>query len=228
MQKELLEIEFRYHDRPIGCCPATSRSETITIDIFDTLEEAVKVGNETLKVLSEYFQVRADDRFKVKGLSVKSKVKIMKNIYQESIQAVKSGAKFKVDFKTRSFKLNGQYVIRNSQYEGNLGVELCTSLDEFLSNVEHLYTRYKHSIPSTMSECKSRKYFKALSDKDLEDEDMLFGVGRDIAQVELELYILCQIILGISWNADKMGKWFWQSNKDRDLVILKNWVTIEK
>lgn len=98
----------------------------------------------------------------------------------------------------------------------------------FLSNVEHLYTRYKHSIPSTMSECKSRKYFKALSDKDLEDEDMLFGVGRDIAQVELELYILCQIILGIGWDANKMGKWFWQSNKDRDLVILKNWVTVEK
>ncbi|MCS3356661.1 hypothetical protein NXW00_19205 [Bacteroides thetaiotaomicron] len=109
-----------------------------------------------------------------------------------------------------------------------IGVELCASLDEFLSNVEHLYTRYKHSIPSTMSECKSRKYFKALSDKDLEDEDMLFGVGRDIAQVELELYILCQIILGIGWDANKMGKWFWQSNKDRDLVILKNWVTVEK
>lgn len=106
--------------------------------------------------------------------------------------------------------------------------ELCASLDEFLSNVEHLYTRYKHSIPSTMSECKNRKYFKALSDKDLEDEDMLFGVGRDIAQVELELYILCQIILGIGWDANKMGKWFWQSNKDRDLVILKNWVTVEK
>jgi hypothetical protein len=50
----------------------------------------------------------------------------------------------------------------------------------------------------------------------------------DIAQVELELYILCQIILGIGWDANKMGKWFWQSNKDRDLVILKNWVTVEK
>lgn len=59
-------------------------------------------------------------------------------------------------------------------------------------------------------------------------EDMLFGVGRDIAQVELELYILCQIILGIGWDANKMGKWFWQSNKDRDLVILKNWITVEK
>ena len=63
MQKELLEIEFRYHDRPIGSCPATSCSKTIAIGIFDTLEEAVKAGNETLKVLSEHFQVRSDDRF---------------------------------------------------------------------------------------------------------------------------------------------------------------------
>lgn len=68
MQKELLEIEFRYNDRPIGSRPATSCSKTIAIDIFDTLEEAVKAGNETLKVLSEHFQVRADDRFKVRGL----------------------------------------------------------------------------------------------------------------------------------------------------------------
>ena len=32
------------------------------------MEEAVKAGNETLKVLSEHFQVRSDDRFKVRGL----------------------------------------------------------------------------------------------------------------------------------------------------------------
>lgn len=68
MEKELLTIEFRYSDRPIGSCPATSCSKTITIGIFDTLEEAVKAGNEALKILSEHFQVRAEDRFKVNGL----------------------------------------------------------------------------------------------------------------------------------------------------------------
>lgn len=36
MQKELLEIEFRYNDRPIGSRPATSCSKTIAIGIFDT------------------------------------------------------------------------------------------------------------------------------------------------------------------------------------------------
>ena len=57
---------------------------------------------------------------------------------------------------------------------------------------------------------------------------MLFGTGRDKAQIELELYILCQIILGIDWNDNKMGKWFWQSSKDLDLVILKDWIAVEK
>ena len=44
MQKELLEIEFRYNDRPIGSRPATSCSKTIAIGIFDTLEEALING----------------------------------------------------------------------------------------------------------------------------------------------------------------------------------------
>ena len=109
-----------------------------------------------------------------------------------------------------------------------MGIEPCTSIDDFLSNVELLYDRYKHSVPSEVSEYKKKKYFKALSEKDLEDEDMLFGTGRDKAQIELELYILCQIILGIDWNNNKMGKWFWQSSKDLDLVILKDWIAVEK
>jgi hypothetical protein len=149
----------------------------------------------------------------------------MNNIYQESIQIVELGTKFKVDFKTRSFRLGKKYIIQDSKYEGNLGIEPCKSLDDFLSNVEHLYVRYKHSIPSEKSECKSRKYFKALSEKDLEDEDMLFGTSRDKAQIELELYILCQIILGINWDKDK---WFWQSNKDQDLIIFRDWIISEK
>lgn len=68
MQKELLTIEFRYNDRPSVICPATSCKKIITIGIFDSLEEAVRAGNETLKTLSKHFQVRDDDRFKVHGL----------------------------------------------------------------------------------------------------------------------------------------------------------------
>ena len=67
MTKELLKIEFRYQDEPdsIG---STHKTKTITIGIYDTLEEAVKEGNKCLEVLKEYFEVRGDDKFEVVGL----------------------------------------------------------------------------------------------------------------------------------------------------------------
>lgn len=150
----------------------------------------------------------------------------MENIYQESIQAVEAGAKFKIDFPSRSLKLNGKYIIRNGCYEGELGVSECNE-DEFLTNVEELYHRYKHSVPSERSESKSHRYFMALPERNLSDDDMLFGEGRDKAQIELELYILCQIINDLKWNPERMGRWFWQSKVDKDLVILKSWIEPE-
>lgn len=147
----------------------------------------------------------------------------MSNIYQEAVQAVEEGAKFSIDFPSRSFKLSGKPVIRNGQYEGELGVPSCTE-EEFFANVEELYRRYKHSIPSERSESRSRRYFSALPEKDLDDEDMLYGQRRDRAQAELELYVLCQILSGLKWNPETMGRWFWQSPTDKDLVILRQWV----
>lgn len=147
----------------------------------------------------------------------------MDNIYKESVQAVEGGVRFKIDFPARSLKLRGKYIIQNGKYEGELGISLCSE-DEFLANVEELYHRYKHSVPSERSESKSRRYFMAFSEKDLSDDDMLYGEHRDKAQIELELYILCQIINGLKWDSEKMGKWFYQSKTDKDLVILRSWV----
>lgn len=65
MQKELLTIEFRYHDRPEDITNRVCHNKTITIGIFDTLEEAIKEGNKTLEILSKYFQVRPDDKFQL-------------------------------------------------------------------------------------------------------------------------------------------------------------------
>lgn len=147
----------------------------------------------------------------------------MDNIYQESVQAARDGAKFKIDFPSRSLKLNGKYIIQNGKYEGELGVSECNE-DEFLANVEELYHRYKHSVPSERSESKSRRYFMALPERNLSDDAMLYGERRDKAQIELELYILCQIINGLKWDSETMGRWFWQSKVDKDLVILRSWV----
>lgn len=151
----------------------------------------------------------------------------MKSIYHKAIQAVEGGAKFKVDFTSRSLKINGKYIIEDGNYEGGLGVESCSS-DEFFSNVEMLYHNYRHSVPSERSESKSRHYFRALPEKELTDEAMMFGERREKAQIELELYILCQIINGFQWNSETMGRWFWQSKIDKDLVILRSWVEPSK
>lgn len=146
----------------------------------------------------------------------------MNDIYQETVCAVEGGARFKVDFQTRSLKVDGKYVIRDGSYEGNLGVPNCSE-EEFFSKVEELYHRYKHSIPSERSENTSRRYFTALPESELSDEDMLYGCHRDKTQIELELYVLCQIINGLKWS-DAMGRWFWQSKEDKELVILRQWV----
>lgn len=147
----------------------------------------------------------------------------MNTIYQDAIKAVEDGAKFKVDFQSRSLKLNGKYIIQDIKYEGELGVPL-NNQNDFFTKMEELYQRYKHSVPSERSESKSRRYFTALPEKSLSDEAMLYGERRDIAQVELELYLLCQILGGLKWDEETMGKWFWQSKNDNDLVILRSWV----
>lgn len=145
------------------------------------------------------------------------------NIYQKAIHAVEDGASFRIDFQSRSLKLNGKHIIKDSKYEGELGVPCCNE-DEFLTNVEELYRIYKHSVPSERSESKPRLYFRALPEKELSDEDMLYGQRRDKAQIELELYVLCHILSGLKWSPEKMGRWFWQSSEDKDLVILRNWI----
>ena len=147
----------------------------------------------------------------------------MSNIYQEVVEAVEAGAKFMIDFPSRSLKVGGKQIIRNGEYDGELGVEPCTP-EEFFSRVEELYHVYKHSIPSERSESRSRRYFRALPERELSDEDMLYGQRRDRAQAELELYVLCQILRGLKWNPETMGWWFWQSKEDKDLVILRQWV----
>lgn len=68
MKKELLTVEFRYNDKPKDCAECRYVRKTVTIGIFDSLEEAVKAGNDTLRELSKAFEVRSNDVFKIQGL----------------------------------------------------------------------------------------------------------------------------------------------------------------
>lgn len=146
----------------------------------------------------------------------------MTNIYKESIEKVEQGSRFNVNFIDRSLKIDGKYIIKNGQFDGCLGIE---PSDFFLAEIERLYHRYNHSIPSARSDSKRCNYFRALPEHELDDEDMLYGEHRETAQIALELYLLIAIINeSIVWDEFAKDKWFWQSPNEPSLIILKKWI----
>jgi hypothetical protein len=71
MTKELVTIEFRYHDAPKSEHDSEYKSKEITIGIFDTLEEAIVEGNKALEVFEKRFKLNTawnkKDRFSKNG-----------------------------------------------------------------------------------------------------------------------------------------------------------------
>ena len=148
-------------------------------------------------------------------------MKMEKSIYDQAVMAVESGEKFKVDLTRRNLTVGKKYLIHDGRYDGKLTEIGCFGIE----TLESLYDTYKHSRPSERSESKRRRYFKALGEDELDDDDMLYGMDREVAQVMLEAYLLCWILSGtFVWDEESMGKWFWQSSNDKDLVILRSWV----
>ena len=90
---------------------------------------------------------------------------------------------------------------------------LCTSAEE----LEAAYAVYKNSIPSEKTMHRVPR-FKALTEAELSDDDMLYGVAREQAEKDLE-----KALQGFAMPEDA-GSWFWQSPNDSDLVVLRSWV----
>ena len=54
---------------------------------------------------------------------------------------------------------------------------------------------------------------------------MATGERREVAKARLEGFILCMILNEkFQWDEEKLGKWFYQSKIDPDLIILRDWV----
>nr|WP_295440300.1 hypothetical protein [uncultured Prevotella sp.] len=100
--------------------------------------------------------------------------------------------------------------------------------EDVLETIEFLYEYYKRSVPSERSESHRRYYFKALPEKDLTDEDMMYGDNREVERFKLEFFVLGSIISGkLIWK-EEWGSWFWQSPSDKDLIILRDWIEPNK
>ena len=138
--------------------------------------------------------------------------------YEEIIKAVGDGAKFTINFEKRTMRLNRKVVDLSDTIfpalKGRTPIRM----------IECLYKIYKHSIPSERSKSHRRYYFKALREKELSDSDMMYGDRREVARCRLELYVLLCLYQGqLTWDK-KWGTWFWQSDKDKDLIILRDWI----
>lgn len=142
-------------------------------------------------------------------------------IISKALEAIEAGAKFKVDLIKRNLSVDKRYLVKGGSYDGELTDTNCFSI----SVLEDLYQAYKHSRPSERNDNKQRRYFKALRVNELSDDDMLYGIDREVAQFRLESYLLCWILSGLFvWDEESMGKWFWQSQNDKDFVILREWI----
>ena len=147
-------------------------------------------------------------------------------IYEELVKRVSDGERFYINFKNRSMKIGKKFIIADGVYDTE--IELidfgCTDTQAVLSEVEKLYQSYKYSLPSERSDNKRRKYFKALSIEEIPDKYLFNAEKREITQAQLEGFILCMMLKDkFVWTED-IGKWFWQSKNDPDLVILRNWI----
>lgn len=144
------------------------------------------------------------------------------NLFDKAFFAVlEDGAKFSVDFKTLTLKVNGETLVENGKTDYEVSGKPCEP-DEFLYHLEDNYRLYKRSVPSERSESRRNRYFHALPEKELSDGDMMYGMPREVAQAQLEFFVLCQLLLGLKWN-ESWGKWFWQCPNDKDLVLLREW-----
>lgn len=148
----------------------------------------------------------------------------MQQAWETAVERVRLGERCKVDLFKRNMTVGGDMIVSNGKF---VGTDSLLDTDDALSEIESLYASYKRSVPSEASENESRRHgsqFIALPMEELSDDDMMYGDRRDVAKARLESFVLLAAISGqLAWR-DGMGKWFWKSPGDRDLVILKEWV----
>ena len=143
-------------------------------------------------------------------------------IYAELIDRVEQGERFHIDFERQTIRI-GKKKLNLADPERKLMNYV--SKDELISDIELLYKNYKYSTPSEHSDSKRRLYFKALPVDKLTDAQLVCGVSRELAQARLEGFILLAVMQGyLTWDDFNVDGWFWQSENDNDLVILKSWI----
>lgn len=150
-------------------------------------------------------------------------------IFEELVSRVSNGETFHINFEKRIMKVGDDFLIKDGEYDTSRHLfnhpgNPCP-MELILMGIDTLYERYKYSLPSERSDSKRRTYFKALSIEEIPDKELFVAERREVAKSKLEGFILCMIMEDkFIWDENTMGKWFYQSKNDSDLVILKQWI----
>lgn len=146
------------------------------------------------------------------------------DIFTGAIKAAKRGSRVIVSLVERSVTVDGCMVIDRGRWEGDLGVAV---VDEAaaLAMIEDAYAAYERSVPEHDGNDRSR-WFYACDEDRLTDRDLVLGEDRPVARCRLELLTLALILNGsLTVDGPRLrGKWFWQSDRYPDLVILTEWI----
>ena len=90
---------------------------------------------------------------------------------------------------------------------------------EEIRKIEELYHAYKFSFPSE-SETGRRSRFKALKADEMSEAELIEGGDRYETREQLEQYV--ESLKGI-WKWPFGNHWYWVSETDPDLVLLREW-----
>lgn len=148
---------------------------------------------------------------------------------QELYDKVSHGATFYVNFKERTIRVNKKlYHPDDIEDFNDFGAFSDMSEEDFMDVLTSAYLSYKFSVPSERSDSHHKSYFKALPYEELTDDCILYHADREFARFILEVTFLRGVCSGkLKWH-DEWGSWFYQSPKDKDFVILKEWIEPKK
>ena len=145
-------------------------------------------------------------------------------IYKEVLEMIEGGVLLKISLKERTLTIGRKRWINKGVVKENCTVEIKEeNLEQVLEKIEELYAVYNHSLPGKGQ--RNSDWFEALPEEMLDEDDYLYAPPRRESLDKLELYTLCALVSGkLYWDKEKMGKWFWASKKEKNLVLLRNWI----
>lgn len=132
------------------------------------------------------------------------------------------GERVRISLTSRSVHISDEAI----DLSGNLGLARL-STEEALATIEEAFDVYRRSLSSVVEHGEGHRWFHAAP---CAESDILWGEDRVLARLRLELTVLFLILNGSldPQSALFRGKWFWQSPRQPELIILTEWLQASK